>query len=126
VIALADVNLQILRQMGASLRIPVIAAQVVPLARSSLPIVMSYRATLARLFDEPTSSLSLAGYLAARYTQQVLAGIQGSIDRASALAAFQQRQAMDLGGFRVAYDARGLGGSYVTQSMLTADGREIG
>ncbi|WP_423454841.1 ABC transporter substrate-binding protein [Ottowia sp. VDI28] len=123
VIALADVNLQILRQMGASLRIPVIAAQVVPLARSSLPVVMSYRATLARLFDEPTSSLSLAGYLAARYTQQVLAGIQGSIDRASVLAAFQQRQAMDLGGFRVAYDARG---SYVTQSMLTADGREIG
>lgn len=126
VIALADVNLQILRQMGASLRIPVIAAQVVPLARSSTPIVMSYRATLARLFDEPTSSLSLAGYLAARYTQQVLSGIQGAMDRASVLAAFQQRQATDLGGFRVSYDARGLGGSYVTQSMLTAEGREIG
>lgn len=126
VIALADVNLQILRQMGASPGIPVIAAQVVPLARSSMPVVMSYRATLARLFDEPTSSLSLAGYLAARYTQQVLAGIQGSIDRASVWSAFQQRQEMDLGGFRVSYDERGLGGAYVTQSMLTADGREIG
>lgn len=126
VVALADVNLQILRQMGSSPRIPVIAAQVVPLSRSSMPVVMSYRAALARLFDEPASSLSLAGYLAARYTQQVLAGIQGPLDRASTWAAFKQRQTIDLGGFRVAYDDRGLGGAYVTQSMLTADGREVG
>lgn len=126
VVALADVNLQILRQMGASPYVPVIAAQVVPLARSSAPVVMSYRATLARLFDEPTSSLSLAGYVAARYTQQVMAGIQGPIDRSSVWTAFQQRQAIDLGGFRVAYNDRGLGGIYVTQSMLTSDGREIG
>lgn len=126
VIALADVNLQVLRQMGASARIPVIAAQVVPLARSSMPVVRSYRTTLARLFDEPTSPQSLAGYLAARYTQEVLAGISGTLDRASVLAAFRQRRAVELGGYRVAYDARGLGSSYVTQSMLTDDGREIG
>lgn len=126
VVALADVNLQTLRQMGASPRIPVIAAQVVPLARSSMPVVQSYRATLARLFDEPTSPQSLAGYLAARYTQEVLAKISGPLDRSSVLAAFRQRRAVELGGFRVVYDARGLGSSYVTQSMLTDDGREIG
>ncbi|MBY4595978.1 ABC transporter substrate-binding protein [bacterium BD-1] len=126
VIALADVNLQTLRQMGASPRIPVIAAQVVPLARSSMPVVQSYRATLARLFDEPSSPQSLAGYLAARYTQEVLSGLSGPLDRASVLSAFRQRRTVDLGGFRVAYDARGLGSTYVTQSMLTDDGREIG
>ncbi|WP_028605489.1 hypothetical protein [Ottowia thiooxydans] len=126
VVALADVNLQILRQMGAAPGIPVIGAQVVPLTRSQMPVVQAYRGTLARLFDEPTSSLSLAGYLAARYTQQVLAGTTGTIDRASVLAAFQQRQAADIGGFRVSYDARGLGSTYVTQSMLTVEGREVG
>ena len=126
VIALADVNLQTLRQMGASPRIPVIAAQVVPLARSSMPVVQSYRATLAKLFDEPSSPQSLAGYLAARYTQEVLSGLSGPLDRASVLSAFRQRRTVDLGGFRVAYDARGLGSTYVTQSMLTDDGREIG
>ncbi|WP_354449223.1 ABC transporter substrate-binding protein [Ottowia thiooxydans] len=126
VVALAEVNLQILRQMGAVPTIPVIGAQVVPLTRSQMPVVQAYRGTLARLFDEPTSSLSLAGYLGARYTQQVLAAMTGPIDRPSVLSAFQQRQAIDLGGFRVAYDAQGLGSTYVTQSMLTVEGREVG
>jgi len=126
VLALADVDLRVLREMGAAPRIPVIAAQVVPLSRSQMPVVRAFRATMSRLFDEPPSPLSLAGYVAASYTQQVLMSASGPLDRANVLAAFQKRQEVDLGGYRVAYDSRGLGGNYVTQSMLTADGREVG
>ena len=39
------------------------ATQPVPLVNSSLPVVRSYRETLARLFDEPPTPLSLAGYM---------------------------------------------------------------
>ena len=126
VVALADVNLQTMMQMGASKNTPVIATQAVPMVTASLPIVRSYRDTLARLFDEPPTPLSLAGFIAARYTFEVLAELDGSITRQSALAAFQRRSSLDVGGFRVAFGAQGRGGNYVTQSMLTMDGRVVG
>ena len=44
----------------------------------------------------------------------------------SALAAFQRRSAIDLGGFRVSFDQRRRSGGFVTQSMLMPDGRVIG
>lgn len=126
VLALADVNLQTLMQMGASRQTPIMATQVVPMVNASLPIVKSYRQTLARFFDEPPTPQSLAGYIAARYTSEVLGNVEGTLTRQSALQAFQQRQAVDLNGFRVSFNAQGRGGSYVTQSMVTADGRLIG
>lgn len=126
IVALADVNLQTMVQMGGARTTPVIATQPVPLVTASLPVVRAYREALARLFDEPPAPLSLAGFIAARYTYEVLADGQGPLTRASALAAFQRRAARDLGGYRVTYDARRHGGSYVTQSMLTMDGRVVG
>ena len=42
------------------------------------------------------------------------------------LAAFQRRAAMDVGGYRVAFDGQRRAGSFVTQSMLTVDGRVVG
>ena len=127
VLALADVNLQTLQQLGGARSTPVIAAQAVPLASAALPIVRRYREVLGRFFDEPPSALSLAGFIAAQYTHEVLASIPGPVTRASALAAFQRRQELDLGGYRVACASgqRGSGG-FVTQSMLTVDGRVIG
>jgi hypothetical protein len=62
VVALADVNLQTMTQMGGARSTPVIATQAVPMVNASLPVVRSYRETMARLFDEPPVSLSLAGF----------------------------------------------------------------
>lgn len=126
VVALADVNLQTMLLMGGAKTTPIIATQPVPLIKSSLPVVRDYRETLARLFDEPPVPLSLAGFIAARYTHEVLRGMDGALTRQNALAEFQRRSDMDVGGFRVSYDAQRRSTSYVTQSMTTADGRLIG
>lgn len=127
-VALADVNLQTVQQMAGarSTGLPLIATQPVPVVSASLPVVRNYRETLHRLFDEPPSALSLAGYIAARYTFEVLSDVDGALTRQSALAAFQKRATLDLGGFRVAFDERQRSTGYVTQSMLTQDGRVVG
>lgn len=126
IVALADVNLQVLKDMGAARGTPIIATQPVPLDTAALPVVRAYRETLARLFDEPPTALSLAGYVAARYTYEVLASIDAPLTRQNALAAFQKRSPLDLGGFRISFDAQRRGSSFVTQSMLARDGRLIG
>ncbi len=126
IVALADVNLQTMTQMGAARNTPVIATQAVPMVTASLPVVRSYRETLARLFDEPPVSLSLAGFIAARYTYEVLRDVDGNLTRATALAAFQRRENLDVGGYRVAFNPQKRSATYVTQSMLTIDGRVIG
>ena len=64
--------------------------------------------------------------IAARYTAEVLGTVDGTPTRAAVLAAFQRRQSVDLGGFRVSFNAQGRGGSFVTQSMIAPDGRLIG
>ena len=113
--------------MGGARSTPVIVTQAVPMVTaSSVPIVRRYREVLSRLFDEPPVALSLAGFIAAQYTYEVLAGIDGTVTRASALSAFQQRTAIDLGGYRISFDANRRSAKYVTQSMLTADGRVVG
>lgn len=126
VIAMSDVNLQTLLQMGLSRRTPVIATQVVPLVNANLPIVKAYRDTLGRLYDEPPTPQSLAGFLAARYTFEMLHSMDAPLTRANALQAFQQRGTLDLGGFRIALESRKRSGTYVTQSMVSPDGRLVG
>jgi ABC-type branched-subunit amino acid transport system substrate-binding protein len=126
VVALADVNLQTMIQMGAARTTPVIATQPVPVVTAGMPIVRMYRDVLGRLFDEPPTPLSLAGFIAARYAYEVLADLDGQPTRHGTLAAFQRRAALDVGGYRIVFDPRRRGGAYVTQSMLTQDGRVIG
>lgn len=126
VVALADVNLQVMQQMGAGRNTPVIATQPVPMVTSSSAVVRSYRETLGRLFDEPPTSLSLAGFIAARYTFEVLNAMDGALTRPSVLSAFQKRMNVDLGGFQVNFDNQRRSCAYVTQSMMTLDGRVIG
>lgn len=126
VVALADVNLQTVLQMGAGKSTPVIATQVVPVAGAPLPIVRRYRETLARLFDEPPVALSLAGFIAARYTFEVLHSVDGPLTRAAALSAFQRLGEVDVGGYQVRFDEGRRSATFVTQSMLTADGRVVG
>lgn len=91
-----------------------------------MPIVRAYRSTLARLFDEPPTPLSLAGFIAARYTFDILSKVSGPLNRQSALAAFQRRDQADVGGFKISYNVAGRGSHFVTQSMLTKDGQTVG
>lgn len=126
VIGLADVNLQTLNQLGAARNTPVMATQVVPMVTAGLPIVRAYRETLARLFDEPPTPQSLAGYIAARYAQDVLQTLEPTATRAQVLQAFRQRSQLDLAGFRISFQGQRRASAYVTQSMLTADGRILG
>lgn len=126
VVALANVNLQTMMQMGATQRTPVMATQVVPMVNSSLSIVKSYRDAMLRLFDEPPTPQSLAGYISAQYTSQILSRIDGSPTRQNALAAFRKRANVDLGGFQVSFQNKRRTSHYVTQSMITPDGRLIG
>jgi ABC-type branched-subunit amino acid transport system substrate-binding protein len=126
IIAMADVNLQTAQQMMGNRYAPVIGTQAVPVVTGSLAIVRRYRQALAKYYDEPPTALSLAGYLSARYTAQVLQGVRGSLSRSTAFEAFSRRQAVDMEGFRVSYENGKLQSAYVTQSMLSADGRVIG
>lgn len=127
VVALADVNLQALAQMGGTPKgTSIIATQAVPLVTSSLPVVRAYRDALSRLFDEAPSPQGLAGFIAARYTAEILGGISGPITRASVLTALQRRANVNVGGYVVAYQGKKRSNAYVTQSMLTQDGRIIG
>ena len=127
VVALADVNLSVLAQLGSMPRnVSVIATQTVPLITASLPVVRAYRAALARLYDEPPSSQGLAGFIAARYSADILASVQGPLSRTSVLAALRRYQDANVGGFRVAFQGEKRSSSFVTQTMLTSDGRIVG
>ena len=81
---------------------------------------------MGRFFDEPPTPLSLAGYIAARYTHEVIQSVEGPVNRATTLQAFVRRSTVDLGGFRITPDARSRGTAFVTQSMISADGRLLG
>lgn len=126
IVAMSDVNLQTLAQLGSNRQAAVIATQVVPMVNSNLPIVRSYREAMGRYLDEPPTPQSLAGYLAARYTYEVLQGLDAAPTRSSVLAALQKRGSLDLGGFRIDLDGKRRSGSFVTQSMISTDGRLVG
>lgn len=125
VVALADVNLQTLSQLGGTRRIPVIGTQVVPVMSSNLPIVRLYKSVLAKRFDEPPTALGLAGFIAAKYTFDVLNTVDGPMTRANVLKAFRRRLFTDIGGFQVSYGNARRSFNFVAQSMLTADGRVV-
>ena len=126
IVAMADVNLQTLLQMGAARKTPVIATQVVPVTSASLAVVRAYRQSLLKYFDEAPTAISLAGYISARVGYEILSSVDGSITRASVRAAAMQMSNLDVGGYRVAYANHRRTSAYVTQSMLTADGRVLG
>lgn len=126
-IALADVNLQVLAQMGnLPKRVSIIATQAVPLVSASLPVVRAYREALAKLYDEPPSPQGLAGFIAARYTAEVLQQMTAPLTRANVLAALQQRKALNVGGWIPPYQDKKRSAAFVTQSMLSSDGRIVG
>jgi len=98
----------------------------VPLLTSSTGVVRAYRQALARYYDEPPSPQGLAGFVAARYTAAVLSGMRTGITRASVLQAMRERKDTDVDGFMVRCEGAERRSGYVTQTMLSADGRLIG
>ncbi len=53
-------------------------------------------------------------------------GIETTVTRSSVLDAFERRQSVDVGGFRVAFEAQRRTTAFVTQSMLRSDGSVLG
>ncbi|MES2186011.1 MAG: ABC transporter substrate-binding protein [Pseudomonadota bacterium] len=126
VVALADVNLQALTQMGLKAGTSIVVAQPVPMVSSSLAVVRAYREANGRFFAEEPTALGLAGFIAARYTFEVLRTHEGPLTAAAVLASFQRRAETDVGGYRVVFGPQKRSGTYVTQSMLSPDGRIVG
>ena len=127
VVSLADIDVSTLMQLGAGRSLPLILTQVVPNPQTSaLPAVRNYREQLKAQFDEKPSQISLAGYLAGCYALPVVARNRAPT-RASLLAEFERREPEDIGGFSVGFSAsQRRGSSYVTQTLLTGDGRLVG
>jgi ABC-type branched-subunit amino acid transport system substrate-binding protein len=128
-VSLSDVDQTTLMQLNPARNVPLILTQVVPNPQtSSQPAVRSYRSLLKELYEEAPSHLSLAGYLAGRYAGQVVGRFDaGPPSRAELLQAFQRRPAADLGGFQIGFGAdTRRGSSFVSQTLLTADGRLLG
>lgn len=126
-VGLADVNATALTQIGTGAGTSVILTQVVPNAQNStLPVVRDYRQRLKDLYEETPTAVSLAGYLVGRYAQQVLSRVPAPLTRPAVLAAFRRRPSEDLGGFTIDFRSQTRGSSYVTQTMLSSEGRLIG
>ena len=51
---------------------------------------------------------------------------EGAVTRENVLLALNKRSSMDLGGFHIALENKRRSGTYVTQSMISADGRLVG
>ena len=126
IVAMSDVNLQTLLQLGLPRQAAVIATQVVPMVNSSLPVVRAYRESLTRYFDEPPTPQSLAGYISARFAYAALQRADAPLNRAGLMTALQRRSSVDLGGFRIQIDEKQRTGTYVTQSMISSDGKLVG
>jgi ABC-type branched-subunit amino acid transport system substrate-binding protein len=128
VVSLADIDVGTLVQMGSGRAVPLILTQVVPNPQSStLPSVRDYRALLKAQFDEKPSQISLAGYLAGRYVFTVVARMERPATRESILLEFERRPSEDIGGFQIGFTpTQRRGSSFVTQTILTGDGRQVG
>ena len=127
VICLSDVDTTTLLQLGPGAGVPLIFTQVVPNAQASpAPVVREYRASLKDLYDEAPSPVSLAGYLAGRYVTRALAGVDAAGGRAAVLAELRRRRPVDLDGYRLDFAAGMRGSSFVSQTLLGANGRLIG
>ena len=126
IIAMSDVNVVALQQLGVSRFTPVIATQGVPPVNSNLPLVRNFREVLGRLYDEPPTAQSLAGYVSARYCAEMLQTVEGGLNRANVFQTFSKRQPLEMAGMRLNPDTRKRTGVLVTQSMLGADGKIVG
>lgn len=128
IVSLANIDVGTLIQLGAGRAVPLVLTQVVPNPRTStLPSVREYRSSLKLQFDEAPTQISLAGYLAGRYLFPILARMDRPATRENVLSEFDRRPTEDIGGFQIGFSAlQRRGSSFVTQTYLTGDGRQVG
>lgn len=129
VVTLGETDLTTLAELGAAGTVPVVLTQVVPNPQThAAPFAREYRAALKALYEEQPSPLSLAGFIAGRYAQALLATLEpAALNRAGVFDAARRRPTLELGGYSIRFEAgmpRGSG--YVTQVLLGRDGRLIG
>jgi ABC-type branched-subunit amino acid transport system substrate-binding protein len=128
VVSLADADLGLLTQLGATQAMPLVLTQVVPNPRSaSVPLVRHYRGLYARLYDDTPSPQGLAGYVAGRYLLRLLERVAAAPGRPLLADEVRRRPPLDVEGYLLNFtNGRPRGSSFVTQTMVTQDGRLIG
>ena len=123
VICLSDVDAATFGQLNPGKGVPVIFTQVVPNPRgASVPVVRAYRAALGKFFDEAPSPISLAGYMAGRYTAAVLGALGPNATRARVATELRRRPGADLDGYRLAFGTSNRASNFVGQTLLNARG----
>lgn len=128
VVSLANADTGLLDQLGATRAMPLVLTQVVPNPRSTQSaLARRYREQHQRLFDDAPSPAGLAGYVAGRYALRLLARGGANPSRQALLDEVRRRPDADIDGFALRFaDGRGRGSRFVTQTMVTRDGRWIG
>ena len=56
----------------------------------------------------------------------MIGGLDAGASRAAVLAEFERRRPIDLDGYRIEFASHGRGSSFVSQTLLGANGRLIG
>lgn len=127
VVCLTGVDPNTFTQLVPNNRVPVVFTQGVPNPRTGrVPLVLSYRQALARFFDEAPSPVSLAGYVAGRYAAQMFARLGSMPTRSQVLAEVQQRRAVGIDDWPLAFDTSGRGSAFVAQMLLNTHGQFVG
>jgi hypothetical protein len=127
VVCLSDVDANTFLQLDPGKSVPIIFTRIVPDPRANkVAVVRAYQAALQRYFAEDPSPTSLAGYLGGRYAAFVLAAAGPNPSRARVLSEFQRRRPVELDGWRFDFGAEGRASSYVSQTLLNANGSFVG
>lgn len=127
VLALGDVDAPSLMQFTPGRGVPVILTQVVPSPlRSRLAVVETYRSRLGELYDEPPSTISLAGYLAGQYTAALVREAGSPLTRERLLDGVARRKPVSLGGWAIDFRDGRRGSQFVNPTLLDPSGRLIG
>ncbi len=122
-IGLADVNLQVVQQLGVPKGLTTVATQVVPSVSSQIGVVRKFRQALARFFDEAPSAQSLSGYISARTALDVVSGAEGPPSREAFFSTQSKRTGVEFDGLALLRHSNDKRKPFVTLSMLSAEGR---
>lgn len=127
VVTLADIDANLLQQVGYAKSVPLVLSQVVPNPqKAKLPVVQDYQTLLRNLFDEAPGAMSLAGYLAGRYATTLCQKAGAALDRRDLAAAARTSTKVALGGFDFLLDKARRRNSFLEQNLLGRDGKLVG
>ena len=128
VVSLSDADFGLLHQLGATTAVPLVLTQVVHNPGNRMaPYVRRFRELHALLYDDTPTPSNLAGYIAGRYALHLLDRVGWSVSRGTLLDEVRRRPDLDIDGYALRFGrGRSRGSSFVTQTMVTREGRTIG